>query len=465
MTKRYGGVIKAVSGRIAKVEFELAASPRIGEKLVAGTAILSVFAVESEKIARCLILEGRGNLPRGTKVEFTGELLSVPVGEAMLSRVVNVFGVPIDGRGAIKTTETRPLLSESPNYAKIEAKKEVWETGIKALDFFAPLIRGGKMGLFGGAGVGKTILLTEIMHNIFMREDKQKIKGKNPMVAVFGGVGERVREGQELWALLEEKKVLDRTAMVMAPMSENAAVRWLTALTAVTQAEHFRDGEKRNVLLFMDNVFRFAQAGSELSTLTETTPSEDGYQPTLPSEMAALHERLVSTHEASVSSVEAIYVPSDDLSDLGVLSVYPYLDSILTLSRDVYQAGRFPAVELLDSHSSMLSRELVGEEHAQAVLEATRVLNEAKELERMVALVGESELSSENRVLYRRARQLTNYMTQPFFSTESQNGITGKYVPREQTVKDVRAILQGEYDKIPAEQFGGLGDLSEIKHE
>lgn len=458
------GVIRAIAGRVAKVEFKVDHLPIIGEKVVAPGTLLYTFAAENETTARCLVLEGRGNLSRGSKVEATGEIMTIPVGSDLLGRVVNIFGGAMDGRGEIKGSENWPLQRDGLGYNEIETTKSVWETGIKALDFFAPLIRGGKMGLFGGAGVGKTVLLTEIMHNIFMREDEHngKNKEKKPTVSVFGGVGERVREGQELWAMLEEKKVLARTAMTMAAMSENAAVRWLTALGAVAQVEYFRDREKRNVLLFVDNVFRFAQAGSELSTLTETTPGEDGYQPTLPSEMAAVHERLVSSHESTVSAVEAIYVPSDDLTDLGVLSVYPYLDSILTLSRDVYQQGRFPAIDLLTSHSSSLSPTMVGEAHATAVLQATKVMNEAKELERMVALVGESELSGENRILYRRAKQLKNYMTQPFFTTENQTGTKGKYVAREQTVADVGAILAGQYDEVSPDKFLNLGTLKDL---
>jgi len=336
------------------------------------------------------------------------------------------------------------------------------------IDLVAPLIQGGKTGLFGGAGVGKTILLTEIMHNIFMKSEIRNPKSEvgqsmtETTKAVFAGVGERTREGQELWAMLNETGVLPRTSLVYGAMGEMAAVRWLTALTGVTLAEKLRE-EGNDILFFIDNVYRFAQAGGELSVLTETMPSEDGYQPTLASEMAMVHERLVSTSSGKMSAIEAIYVPSDDLTDLGVGSIFPYLDSVLTLSREVYQQGHFPAVSLLSSSSSLMRSDVVGQKHFETYLAMQAMLSKAKELERMVALVGESELSEENRTSYHRAELIKNYMTQPFFTTASQTGREGEYVSRETTVNEVADILTGKYDGVEATEMLNLGSLSKLK--
>lgn len=446
------GIVKTVVGHIAEVEFDQDV-PHIGEVCTTGDGqiILYVYRSMGHNRMRCIVLRGLAGLKRQTRVNATGDNLVIPAGDAVLGRAMNLFGDSIDNQGELDLDHTIPIVSTS-HHPKPIIKQQIWETGIKAIDFFAPLVQGGRMGLFGGAGVGKTILLTEIMHNIFINATTKNT------VAVFGGVGERTREGQDLYQTLKDKQVLAKTALLYGSMGEDAAVRYLTAQASVALAEDFRDSGS-DVLFFIDNMFRFAQAGSELSQMSDTLMSEDGYHPSLHEDMALLHERLISTATGNLSTIEAIYVPSDDLTDQAILSIYPYLDSILTLSRDIYQSGHFPAVDILASNSSALNQSLVGDSQYNAVIEAQQVLSAAKELERMVALVGEDELSNENKLLYHRAELLKSYMTQPFFSVETQTGIPGVFVPRSQTVKDVAAILAGRHDtKSPHDlmMIGGI---------
>lgn len=452
------GIIRGVVGGVVRISF-VDNAPKIFE-VGAGKegSLVLTYASHAENMIDCLILKGRGKLGEGDKIEFNGQVLEIPVGQATLGRIMDIFGDAIDDQGEITRKKSAPIINHSPDFTSIDSQQTIWETGIKVVDFIAPLIQGGKTGLFGGAGVGKTILLTEIMHNVFMQKNS-----KTKVNAVFAGVGERTREGQELWALLKETGVLPQTSLIYGAMGEMAAVRWLAALAGVTLTEALRD-EGSDVLFFIDNVYRFAQAGSELSVLTHTMPSEDGYQPTLGSEMAILHERLVSTKDGKVSAIEAIYVPSDDLTDLGVGSIFPYLDSVLTLSREVYQQGRFPAVSLLTSNSSLMRADIVGQLHFETYLSSQSVLAKAKELERMVALVGESELSEDNRTIYHRAELIKNYMTQPFFATSTQTDNTGVYVPRSTTVQDVADILSGKYDDVDPNKLMNIGSLSEIKN-
>lgn len=447
MTTIYG-TLSGITGRVAEVTCP-GAVPHIGEIGSLGEALLYVYQSRTAHSVRCIILAGLSVLPRGSRIAFAGETLMVPSGENVMGRVINMFGKPVDGLGEITCTHSVPLVA-SAKEEDIIASGEVWETGIKAIDFFAPLIKGGRMGLFGGAGVGKTILLSEIMHNVFMKTHTGR--------AVFAGVGERTREGRELFEVLKEKKVLDKTALIYGAMGEDATIRYLTATAGVAIAEDIRDSG-HDVLFFIDNMFRYAQAGSELSQMSENMMSEDGYQPNLHEDMALLHERLVSTKHGHISSIEAIYVPSDDLTDQAVLAVYPYLDSALTLSREVYQEGRFPAVDVLASNSSATNIRIVGEEHYNAVVQAQQVLMAAKELERMVALVGEGELSPENKQLYHRAQLIKAYMTQPFSSVEAQTGIPGQYVPREVTIRDMTAILSGVHDARDPKDFHMIGAI------
>ena len=443
----YNGVVTAVIGRVAEVQFT-GKVPEIGQLCSSPGIILYVYRSQGGKTMACIVLRGIESLARGTKVTGKGEQLVVPTGEKVMGRVIDLFGEPLDGKGEIQDSSTVPVMGRLNRDTQLVIQGEVWETGIKAIDFFAPLVKGGRMGLFGGAGVGKSILLTEIMHNVFMKQKSGR--------AVFAGVGERTREGKELYETLKEKKVLDKTALVYGAMGEDPAVRWLSALSAVAIAESLRDSS-HDTLFFIDNMFRYAQAGSELSQMSENMMSEDGYQPNLHEDMALMHERLVSTQDAHISSIEAIYVPSDDLTDQAVLAITPYLDSVLTLSREVYQSGHFPAVDILESNSSATSASIVGEPHYQAVIQAQQILSSARELERMVALVGEGELSEENRQIYHRAQLIREYMTQPFSSVEDQTGIPGEYVPLADTIADMTAILAGKYDDRDPSEFKMIG--------
>lgn len=446
--KKLVGCVEAVSGRVAVLQFA-DKMPRTGEVGKAKGVLLVAYGTKAGGKLECVILRGASNLPRGKEVEFAQEFLTIPAGERVMGRVINLFGEVVDGAGELKPGEIVEVMSWGKQ-KDLVARGSVWETGIKAVDFFAPLVSGGRMGLFGGAGVGKTILLSEIMHNVFMKAGSGR--------AVFAGVGERTREGKELYQVLAEKKVLERTGLIYGAMGEDPAVRYLTALAGVAIAEQMRDSG-HDVLFFVDNMFRYAQAGSELSQMHEQMMSEDGYQPNLHEDMALLHERIVSTKNGQMSAIEAIYVPSDDLTDQAVLSVEPYLDSTLTLSREVYQEGRFPAVDLLRSNSSATNMEVVGEAHYNAIVSAQQIMMAAKELERMVALVGEGELTSENREIYHRAQLIKAYMTQPFFSAESQTGVSGVYVPREQTIADMEDILAGKYDEVEPRKWLNMGAL------
>ncbi|MBL7078038.1 F0F1 ATP synthase subunit beta [Candidatus Shapirobacteria bacterium] len=451
------GIIKAVRGQIAEVEFRgpppelyTVVTPKLRPEIV-----MEVIASSGDSSFYCLALNNPETLYRGMRVIGAGKPLAIPVGEKLLGRVVDVFGRPRDGKGKIPASEKKMIRSAPPSYRDVSIKKEVLETGIKAIDFFSPFLKGGKIGIFGGAGVGKTILLTEIIHNVVMMRRK---KG----VAVFAGVGERSREGQELCEELEKNKVLPRTSLIFGQMGENPAIRFLTAFAAAAMAEYFRD-KGNDVLFFIDNCFRFAQAGNEVAMLAGDLPSEDGYQAALGSQMAAFHERLASL-DNTISSVEAIYVPNDDFLDCGVQAIFPYLDSAAMLSRSVYQKGILPAVDVLASgYSSALNPELVGEAHFKAVLSAQTLLKKAASLERIVALVGISELSLEDQIIYHRAKKLQNFMTQSFFSTEAQTGRKGKYLPLEKTVAGVIDIVNGKYDQVPEEKFLFVGEAKEAR--
>ncbi|MEA3355704.1 MAG: F0F1 ATP synthase subunit beta [Patescibacteria group bacterium] len=451
------GKVIAIRGQVVIVEFK-GKQPKIGQVGYGFNHKVKLMTYISRKKNQffMLIVIGEKEVKKGMEIKIKNEVISVSVGKDMLGRVMNMFGQVLDGGEKLKKIKQVPIFKNNEvEKESIVGKSEIWETGIKVIDFFAPLIKGGKLGLFGGAGVGKTVLLTEIMHNIFMTDKKSK----KDNIAVFGGVGERTREGHDLFKELKDKKVLSKTSLMYGTMSDNAAVRYLTAFAAVSLAEYFRDNLENNVLFFIDNVFRFAQAGSEVSILTETIPSEEGYQPTLMSEMAQFHERLVSSKKGDLSAIEAIYVPADDMLDQAVVSVQAYLDSTIMLSRDIYQDGFYPAIDILKSSSSALSSEIVGEKHYKAVLEAKKILKEAEALERMVTLVGEAELSDENRKLYRRASLIKAYMTQPFYVVEDQTGISGKKIKLSRVIDDVRRIIDGKYDKMKASKAMFLGTM------
>lgn len=452
------GKIISVRGQVVEIEF-LGSKPAIHEvvNLVDNPEIL--FQVQSssgDNIFLCLALGLPYNLYRGAAVKRTGSPMTFPVGEHMLGRVVSIFGQGLDERGDVSKEKVSPIHGKYVLPSEIANSQSLLETGIKVIDFFTPLLKGGKVGLFGGAGVGKTMLLTEILHNVVKSKD-------TGFVSVFAGVGERVREGLELKQALEHSGALDKTTLIFGPMGENPAIRFLAGFSAITLSEYYRDVMGKDVLFFIDNLFRFAQAGNELSTLSSMFPSEDGYQATLESEMAQFHERLVSTKKSVVSAVEAIYVPSDDLLDTAVQTIFPYLDSIIVLSRSVYQQGIMPAIDILNSTSSALNPVMVGTLHYETSLQARSILRQAASLERIVSLVGESELSGDDRKTYKRARQLKNYMTQHFFVAEAMKGKPGVYMSLKQTVTDVKAILDGACDGIEEDKFLYIGAISDIK--
>ena len=451
------GVIMGIQGQIVEVGFKND-QPNIHDILVLeddSSVKMQVAYPNGVSSFLCLSLGPADKLYRGLKVVNTKKPILIPTGPGVLGRAMNIFGESIDGLGPIKKESEKPIYSEGLDYSEIIKHNEILETGIKVIDFLAPMTRGGKIGLFGGAGVGKTILLTEIIHNVIILR-----KGKG--VSVFAGIGERIREGHELYETLAEKKVLPSVSLILGTMGENPAVRFLTGYSAVTLAEYFRDSLKKDVLFFIDNIFRFAQAGNELSVLMNTIPSEDGYQATLASEMASLHERLISNKSNSITSIEAIYIPNDDILDQGVQSVFPYLDSSVVLSRSIYQEGLLPAVDLLSSSSANLNPETVGQLHYDVALKALNLVKQSASLDRIVSLVGESELSSKDKLIYERAKKLRNFMTQNFFVTENQTGRKGSYVPRETTVADVNDLLSGKYDQITDDKFSFIGSLKEI---
>jgi len=455
--KKSTGIITSVRGYIVEVEFT-EVKPSIHDVLTLtsdDSVKLEVYASSKANSFYCYSLTATEKLFRGAQVINTVEPLMFPVGQQMLGRAVGMTGKAEDSKGEIKT-DTKWSIHEARHYGvEIVTHSQIMQTGIKVIDMFAPIQFGGKVGLFGGAGVGKTMLLTEFLHNI-VGGDKEN------SVSVFAGVGERTREARELYDELFERKTLDFSTLVFGQMGENPAIRFLSAFSAVTLAEYYREEMSKNVLFFIDNVFRFTQAGNELSTLMNMIPSEDGYQSTLESEVAQFHERLVSTKKGAITSVEAVYVPADDMLDHAVQAIIPYLDSVVVLSRNVYQEGILPAVDILSSTSTALDPSIVGDFHYDVALSAKSILKQAEDLERIVSLVGESELSTEDRIVYRRAQRLRNFMTQQFYVAEGIGGKKGVYIPVEQTVKDVNSIVSGKYDKVAADEFLYIGSVEEL---
>ncbi|HSW47684.1 MAG TPA: F0F1 ATP synthase subunit beta [Candidatus Saccharimonadales bacterium] len=452
------GRVKEIKGQVVEVEF-LLNKPQVHDLLIMDGdpgVQLEVYASSSQNSFYCIAFTNLEKLFRGARIINTQNSIQIPVGPAVLGRVMNLFGQPLDGKGAVIAKEQKSIYNRAVSFEQIAVSKEIMQTGIKAIDFFSPILKGGKIGIFGGAGVGKTILLTEIIHNII---------NQNPSdtVSIFAGVGERSREGQELHQALEESRVIDHVCLLYGSMGENASVRFKTAQAAISVAEHFRDSVSKNVLFFIDNLYRFAQAGHELSMLMNTIPSEGGYQPTLSSEMASLHERLFSTEKNNITSFEAIYVPSDDMLDYGVQSVFTHLDANIVLSRSIYQEGRYPAINLLSSVSTALKSDVVGKVHSKTVIRAEQLLKQASGLERIASLIGESELNERDKILYNRAKLLNNYMTQSFFVVEEQTGKKGVFVPLSETVADVAEILEGKLDSIDPNKVKNIGSLKELQ--
>lgn len=455
------GVLISISGQVVQVEFETE-HPKIFDIVTAVDlpgSKLEVYASANSRSFYCISLTPVRGLYRGMKVRNTRRQLHVPAGKAVLGRVMDIFGEEHDTGPKIISDQSVEIHSaRSVPLSEIRSPQMILETGIKAIDFFTPILKGGKVGLFGGAGVGKTITLTELIHNILLRNAESDNR-----VAVFGAVGERSREAQELYHALEQTEAFKNITLILGQMGENPAVRSRTAYASAALAEYFRDVMGKDVLYLLDNMYRFAQAGHELSILMNSIPSEDGYQPTLTSDMGNLHERLVSTSKATVTCIEAIFVPSDDMTDYGVRSIFPYLDTFVVLSREVYQQGRMPAVDLLTSSSTGLDIAFIGNDHYEAYIKSKNLLELSENLERIVSLMGFSELTYQNQLLYKRAQLLKAYMTQNFVATSEQTGREGNWIPRERTVRDVVAILEGSYDDIEPAKLMFLGTLDDLK--
>ncbi len=426
------------------------------------TVVLEVMRhLEPGKI-RAIALESTDGLRRGAEVVDTGEMISVPVGNDVLGNLFDVLGRPLGTptekfakRGA--AGKRSPIHRHAPPFTEQSTKAEVFETGIKVIDLIAPFIKGGKVGLFGGAGVGKTVLLKELIRNV---------AEVNKGASVFAGVGERTREGTDLYLEMKEANVLDKTAMVYGQMNEVPGARARVALSALTMAEYFRDEEHKDVLLFIDNIFRFSQAGLEVSTLLGRMPSAVGYQPTLASEMAELQERITSTTKGSITSVQAIYVPADDITDPAPATTFSHLDSTIVLARSLTEIGIYPAVDPLASASSALDPKIVGREHYEVAREVQRIIQRYKELQDIIAILGLEELSDTDRKTVDRARKVQRFLSQPFFVSEVFNGVPGKYVKREDTIKSFKEILEGKYDHLSEDNFymkGGIEDVAGSK--
>lgn len=416
--------------------------------------VLEVTLELGDGVLRTIAMESTDGLRRGMKVEDTGAPISVPVGEDTLGRVFNVLGQPIDGGPEFSKDHPREgIHKEAPKYEDLTTSREILETGIKVIDLLEPYVRGGKVGLFGGAGVGKTTIIQELIHNI-----AQEHGG----ISVFTGVGERTREGNDLYFEMKASGVLSKTAMVFGQMNEPPGARMRVAETGLTMAEYFRDKEHQNVLLFIDNIFRFTQAGSEVSALLGRMPSAVGYQPTLATEMGELQERIASTKNGSVTSVQAVYVPADDLTDPAPATTFAHLDATTVLSRKVVEQGIYPAVDPLESNSRILEADIVGEEHYKVANQVTEILQKYKELQDIIAILGMEELSDEDKATVMRARKIQKFLSQPFFVAETFTGIPGKYVPLKETIRGFKMIIDGEMDEYPEAAFFNVGTIDEV---
>ncbi len=407
-----------------------------------------------DNIVRCIALASTDGLVRGMEVVDTGSPIRVPVGERSLGRVFNLLGKPIDSKGELPVdTPTLPIHREAPSFVEQATKAEMFETGIKVIDLLEPYVKGGKVGMFGGAGVGKTVIIQELIHNIATEHGG---------FSVFCGVGERTREGNDLWLEMTESGVIARTAMVFGQMNEPPGARLRVALSGLTMAEYFRDEQSQDVLLFIDNIFRFVQAGSEVSALLGRMPSAVGYQPTLGTEMGGLQERITSTKTGSITSVQAIYVPADDLTDPAPATTFSHLDATTVLSRQIAELGLYPAVDPLDSTSRILDPGIVGEEHYQVAREVQKILQRYKDLQDIIAILGIDELSEDDKMTVQRARKIQRFLSQPFFVAEAFTGTSGVYVRIEDTIKGFKMIIAGELDHIPEQMFYMAGPIEEV---
>ena len=451
------GTIQQIAGPVVDVRFAEGKLPKIREVIEAETdgerRVMEVSQHIGGDVVRCVMLAGSEGLYRGMRVTAPGRSITVPVGEATLGRMFNVLGDPIDDGAPIpEDAERMSIYRPAPAFSELVPSVEILETGIKVIDLLEPYARGGKIGLFGGAGVGKTVLIQELIHNVAMEHDGYSI---------FTGVGERSREGNDLWNEMRESGVLGKTALVFGQMNESPGVRMRVPLSGLTMAEYFRDRENRDVLLFIDNIFRFVQAGSEVSTLLGRMPSAVGYQPTLAGEMGELQERITSTENGSITSVQAVYVPADDLTDPATATTFTHLDATTVLSRKIVEEGIYPAVDPLESTSRILQADTVGEEHYRVARGVQEVLEKYRELQDIIAILGMDELSDDDRRTVYRARKIKRFLSQPFHVGEKFTGVPGRYVKLEDTLKGFGAILSGEMDEVPENAFYNVGTIED----
>jgi F-type H+-transporting ATPase subunit beta len=453
------GKITQIIGAVVDVEFTDEKLPHLHDALTVSLndsgAILTLETASqvSADTVRTIALGSTDGLRRHLPVHNTGAPITVPVGPAVLGRMFNVLGEPIDDAPAPATTITAPIHRLAPDFAAQGENVQIFETGIKVIDLICPFIKGGKIGLFGGAGVGKTVLIQELIRNI---------ASEHGGYSVFAGVGERTREGNDLYHEMKESGVISKTALVFGQMNEPPGARLRVALTGLTMAEHFRDVEKKDILLFIDNIFRFTQAGSEVSALLGRIPSAVGYQPTLAEEMGALQERITSTKDGSITSVQAVYVPADDLTDPAPATTFAHLDATVVLNRALAELGIYPAVDPLDSNSTMLSPAVVGQEHYQVARDVQKILQRYKDLQDIIAILGMEELSDEDKLIVSRARKTQRFLSQPFFVAEQFTGISGKYVQISDTITGFKMILNGELDNVPEQDFFTKGSIDEV---
>ena len=452
------GKITQVIGAVLDVKFAGNRLPEINEAIKVplqdgGELVVEVAQHLGDDTVRCIAMGTTDGLVRGMEAIATGKPISVPVGENTLGRIFNVLGAPIDNKPAPEGVSYEPIHRAAPEFVEQSTQQELLETGIKVVDLLCPYQKGGKIGLFGGAGVGKTVLIQELIHNIATEHGGYSI---------FTGVGERSREGNDLWTEMRESGVLDKTALVFGQMNEPPGSRMRVAETGLTMAEYFRDVEHQNVLLFIDNIFRFVQAGSEVSALLGRMPSAVGYQPTLANEMGALQERIASTKNGSVTSVQAVYVPADDLTDPAPATTFSHLDATTVLSRKIVEQGIYPAVDPLDSTSRILEPAVVGEEHYQVARKVQEILQKYKELQDIIAILGMEELSEEDKMTVARARKIQKFLSQPFSVAETFTGVPGKYVPLKETVRGFKAIIDGEMDEYPENAFFNVGTIEDV---
>lgn len=451
------GIVKRIIGPVIDIQFEDSEMPQLLDaikiEMEDHIVVAEVAQHVGDSTVRCIALSSTDGMKRGLKAINTGAPIEVPVGNDVLGRLFNVLGEPIDGIPAPDDAPKKPIHLPSPEYSQQETSTQIYETGIKVIDLLAPYTKGGKVGLFGGAGVGKTVLIQELINNIAKEHGG---------ISVFAGVGERTREGNDLYNEMQESGVIDKTAMVFGQMNEPPGARMRVALTGLTMAEHFRDREHQDVLLFIDNIFRFTQAGSEVSALLGRIPSAVGYQPTLATEMGALQERITSTSNGSITSVQAVYVPADDLTDPAPATTFSHLDATTVLSRAITELGIYPAVDPLESSSRIMDPLILGEEHYHTARDVQAVLQRYKDLQDIIAILGMDELSEEDKLTVARARRLQRFLSQPFAVAEQFTGMQGKYVPLADTIQGFREILDGKYDHITESMFLYAGGIEEV---